>query len=256
MTKSKTERVAKLCGVGGFNDDTAPHVNTFYQAADGGGAPDGSDTMSRIIVFSPAHLLLPSGEFIFCETGNINNDDGWYISWNTLSQFTFAISDSIGDVQTVTLEPTKKLKRNEVYVLFCSYDGTHLLLRLKGETSDANLGAAKGYTASTKKLTIGARDYTSEIPAKSFIIHAYLATDSKALSLSEMAAIEAQIIEYMEQGRDLLNAPLLADMEHFWSADDVVIGPGPLAVTWPDRIGSSDLVKVGEPQGFGVRARF
>lgn len=252
MTLPKSFKVAPITGTGGFDDS----VNTYWQSAANGVAPDGSDTMSRILVLSPRQTLeSQSIQHLWCETGIIANDDGWEILWDT-NHFEFSISDIGGIVRTITLTPSILPQVGTIYVLCCScgpiLDGAIFYMNCKGEDNTVPVGSS-GYTAANKRLTMGARDDATENPANEWIICACLATDTYNTILSEMVADEVVIIDDLEQGRYIRTDQLSFTPEHYWDARDCDVSiPG----DWIDRIGAVTVDKVGTTQQYGLAARF
>lgn len=251
MTLSALRNVMHSIGVAGFSDSP----NTFYASAGNGVAPDGSATMSRIVVLSAVRSLSAADQVLFAETADIAADDGWELAWNASQQYQFRISDSGGNVRSVVLAPAQIPDTDELVVLLSSYDGQYLRIHAKGAAAETDLGSAQGYLAAAKKLTIGARDHATEQPALDFNVIAALGTDSDALSAAQMTAIEAQVIDDVEQGRTIGHAEFAVAMEHLFDAQDA-IGSGRAKASWVDAIGATTLVKAGEPQGYCVRARF
>lgn len=116
--------------------------------------------------------------------------------------------------------------------------------------------ANAGYTAPTTKMTVGNRPSSYNTPLLTIGVTAIWGSDNYLLPDADRASYTAEVINAIEQGRDIpFFRTETPGEDELWDARDVVIGGGGTRATWTGRISGTELTKSGTVNAYSFAGR-
>lgn len=249
------DRVARLPTV-----HPHPSASSFYETT-AVGLVLGSASMTHIVVGVRNNIPHQAAQQEV--SGNVAGGNGFaLVVAGGTRVLEFLVTDGGGVVRIPTPTyafPLGSEVAGRTFVAAMSHDGVNAIWNLNNSVT-GTIGCV-GYTANPTRFGILARGGLGTSQTRVLDVAGVLHTDSQALNAAALAAAVAQVMENVEQGRDLdsglaaLATPLAP--EHYWDAADIVVGtPAAARASWPDRIGALNLTRNGAVQsGFDYPGR-
>lgn len=238
-----TERVAQRAAVGGF-------VGTARYEAGSTGLLAGGIGTTQCVLFQRQRDILQ--RLVGPLGGNLG---GWNLRFATDVQIRYELQDGGGVGRSVTIDTIPwGVGRGRFWLAIARFrNDNNVDLYVHGFTGVA---ACVGYTPPTGGMNIGNRSAAYDFPFRDGAVAAVWGSDNFLLAAGDRAAYTAEVIDAIEQGRDIpfFRTPVHTEDE-LWDARDAVVGGGGTRSTWSGRISGTVLTKVGTVNAYSFAGR-